>query len=205
MSAGTMLAGSADEIIMGKHSFLGPTDPQIIFQIGNIKRSNPAHAILSQFEKAKDECKEDQKNIGVWLPMLKMYDPSLLIECKNAIELSKKFVKKWLKKYMFKNDDNNDEIAEKISNYFSDHDKLKSHGRHIGINKAKKLGLKINVLEDDQKFQDLVLSIFHATTITFDGTPCVKIIENHHGNVYISKLLPIPPPLPPLPSLPKPQ
>ena len=30
MSAATMIACTADEIVMGKHSFLGPTDPQLL-------------------------------------------------------------------------------------------------------------------------------------------------------------------------------
>jgi ClpP class serine protease len=32
MSAATMLACSANKIVMGKHSFLGPIDPQFIIQ-----------------------------------------------------------------------------------------------------------------------------------------------------------------------------
>jgi len=45
--------------------------------------------------------------------------------------------------------------------------------------------LKITNLEDDQVFQDLVLSVFHATTHTFSGTPAVKIIENHNGKAFV--------------------
>jgi hypothetical protein len=36
-------------------------------------------------------------------------------------------------------------------------------------------------LEDDQDFQDKVLSVYHATLVAFDMVPCIKIIENHHG------------------------
>jgi hypothetical protein len=41
--------------------------------------------------------------------------------------------------------------------------------------------LKITPLEDDQSLQDLVLSVFHATVVTFERTNCVKIFENHNG------------------------
>lgn len=185
MSAGTLLACSADELVMGKHSFLGPTDPQIIFQIGNVKRSSPAHAILDQFERAKEECRQDPRNIGVWMPILQTYAPSLLIECRNHIDLSKLFVKKWLKKYMFKDDDNADALSSEISEKLADHSKFKSHGRHIGLEKAREYGLKVRDLEEDHVLQDLVLSVFHATTHTFGGTPAVKIIENHKGNAHV--------------------
>lgn len=186
MSAGTMLACSADEIIMGKHSYLGPTDPQITFQIGNIRRSDPAYAIKDQFELAKEECNKDQKNIRVWIPIIQQYGPALLVECQNAIDLSKELVQKWLKNYMFKDKgDEAIEIATQISNRLTDHSLYKSHRRHIGIKEAKDFGLKIKELEEDQKFQDLVLSVFHATTHTFDATAAVKIIENHLGNAFI--------------------
>ncbi|MHA1251439.1 MAG: SDH family Clp fold serine proteinase [Candidatus Helarchaeota archaeon] len=209
MSAGTMLACCADEIIMGKHSFIGPTDPQIIYQVGSTKRSIPAFAILDQFKMAKEECKKDPKNIGVWIPILQNYGPALLIECKNAIDLSKILVKKWLKKYMFKEENVNEaeRISTEISDILSDHNRFKSHGRHIGIDKARKIGLKVKNLENDQTFQDLILSIFHATTHTFSATPAIKIIENHLGNAFIKnlKIILTQPEIPPITPPPKKQ
>jgi hypothetical protein len=47
------------------------------------------------------------------------------------------------------------------------------------------MGLKIVPLEGDQTFQDLALSVFHATTHTFGATTCVKIIENHEGKAFV--------------------
>jgi ClpP class serine protease len=55
MSAATMLACSANRIVMGKHSFLGPIDPQFIIQTELGRASVPAHAIEEQFELAKRE------------------------------------------------------------------------------------------------------------------------------------------------------
>jgi len=49
------------------------------------------------------------------------------------------------------------------------------------------MGLIIENLEDDQEFQDLILSVFHATTHTFNGTNAVKIIENHMGKAFIKQ------------------
>ena len=45
MSAGTMIACSAKEIIMGKQSSLGPNDPQF--------NGVPAYSIKMEFEQAK--------------------------------------------------------------------------------------------------------------------------------------------------------
>ena len=57
MSAATMIALSADEVVMGQHSQLGPIDPQFIISTPEGPRSAPAKAILNQFEKAKEECR----------------------------------------------------------------------------------------------------------------------------------------------------
>ncbi|MHA1782205.1 MAG: SDH family Clp fold serine proteinase [Promethearchaeota archaeon] len=65
MSAGTMLACSADEIIMGNHSFLGPTDPQIISYYKEHITSDSAYAIKEQFKIAKKEIEENPRSIGV--------------------------------------------------------------------------------------------------------------------------------------------
>ncbi len=40
---------------------------------------------------------------------------------------------------------------------------------------AQEKGLKISLLEDNQQFQDKVLSVFHSTLGTFEVTPCVKL------------------------------
>jgi len=70
----------------------------------------------------------------------------------------------------------------------SNHTFFKSHGRHIGIDEARALGLKITALEEDQTLQDLVLSVFHRATQTLDATNAVKIIENHMGFAFIKAL-----------------
>ena len=45
--------------------------------------------------------------------------------------------------------------------------------------------MKVLNLEQDEAFQDAVLSTFHAVTHAFDITPCVKLIENHMGKTFI--------------------
>ncbi|AEA48118.1 SDH family Clp fold serine proteinase [Archaeoglobus veneficus] len=185
MSAATMLACAANKIIMGKHSSLGPVDPQLILDTPLGRRSVPAGAILDQFGWAKYECEGNQESLGIWVPILQQYGPALLIEANNAIELSQQLVNKWLREYMFKDIEDGEKLAEAISKKLSDHRYFKSHSRHISIDEARELGLLVEELENDQKFQDLVLSVFHATTITFDLTAAVKIIENHEGRAFI--------------------
>ena len=51
MSAATMIACAADEVVMGKHSFLGPTDPQFLLTTPLGVRSVPAQAVLDQLRR----------------------------------------------------------------------------------------------------------------------------------------------------------
>ncbi len=187
MSAATMLACSANETIMGKHSFIGPIDPQMIVDTRLGRQAVPAQAIIDQFERAKQECK-DPKNLGVWIPILEQYGPALIVQCENAINLSKILVAEWLEKYMLVGREKSEEIAGNLS----DHSLFKTHGRHIGRDQARSFGLRISDLESDQILQDLVLSVFHATTFTFDSTTATKVIESHIGKAFIKQSQQIP-------------
>lgn len=184
MSAATMLSCSADRIVMGKHSSLGPIDPQMTISTQFGPRTMPAQAILDQFDRAKAEC-QDPKKIAPWLPILSQYGPSLLVECQNALDLSRLLAAQWLELYMLKGNPNAKKIANDISQKLADNKSFKSHGRHIDRDQAKQMGFIIEDLEKDQIFQDLVLSVFHATNHTFNATPVVKIIENHNGKAFL--------------------
>ena len=186
MSAASIMACAADEIVLGKHSFLGPIDPQFILNTPLGLRMVPAQAILDQFDQAKDECKDPAK-LGAWIPMLGQYGPDLLVKCENASEMSRKLVQGWLETFMFKPDRDRKKKAAKIADWLSSHKYFKSHGRHVPRSELEKKGLKIVHLEAEQQFQDLVLSIFHATTHTFSMTSAVKILENHNGRAFIKQ------------------
>ncbi|HBW2281478.1 TPA: serine protease [Klebsiella pneumoniae] len=183
MSAAAMISCAADEIVMGKHSFLGPIDPQLVLQTAVGARMVPAQAILEQFKFAQDEITTNQAKLSSWITMLNQYGPDLLISCKNASELSKDLVQDWLEKYMFQNDKLS---AQRIAAWLSTHSNFKTHSRYLSRDVLESQGLKITKLEDDQVLQDLVLSVHHANSLTFTSTASAKIIENHLGKAFIS-------------------
>jgi len=191
MSAATMISCASNRIVMARHSFIGPIDPQFILQTKLGIMAVPAQAILDQFEMAREDCRNPD-NMGAWLPILEQYGPALLIQCEDAIALSKKYVSDWLARFMFHGQPDAAVTATTIAERLSDHTTFKSHGHHINRDEARDIGLMIDDLEADQTFQDLVLSIYHATTHTFNGSPAVKIIENQNGRAYI-RLHGIPP------------
>lgn len=183
MSAATMIACAADVILMGKHSFLGPTDPQLLLNTPLGARMVPVEAILEQFEQAKNECKDAAK-MGAWLPMLSQYGPDLLVQCRNARDLARTLVERWLKTYMFRKRADREEKAKEAAEWLTKHGEHKSHGRHLPRSEVRQK-LRVDYLEKDEMTQDLFLSVFHATTLTFTNTIATKIIENQLGKAFI--------------------
>lgn len=179
MSAATMIACAADEIIMGNHSAIGPIDPQITFPTQNGHFTAAAQAVLDEFNQAREEIVKNPKTAPLWTGKLLSYPHGFLKLCENTIDLSKEKVEKWLATYMFKNA--NGALAKEIATWLGDAHIHKTHGRPITKQIAKEKGLLITDLESDQKLQDLVLSVYHATMATFELTNCVKIVENHLG------------------------
>jgi len=185
MSAATMLALGADELIMGHHSQLGPIDPQFTVYTPEGPRSAPADAIKEQFRMARDECAADPAKLAAWLPILRMYGPGLLAQCEDQIALSKELVSRWLERYMFAGDADAGTKAADVAAWFSDYPEFRSHGRRVSKESAEGQGLKVIPLEGDPELQDAILSVHHAVRHTLSGTPTVKIIENQHGRAFL--------------------
>lgn len=181
MSAGTMIALSCKEIIMGKHSSLGPIDPQI----GN---GIAAHGIIEEFTKAKEDLMTNAAFIHLWQPIIAKYSPTLIGECQKAIKWSESIVKQWLVDGMFAGEIDPAAAAQNVLDELGSHSLTLSHSRHISLQRAKELMLKATPLEDDQKLQDAVLSVHHACIQTLTSTPALKLIENHRGIAFISQL-----------------
>lgn len=180
MSAATMWALACDEIVMGKHSQLGPIDPQIVSSQGMI----PARAIIDQFERAKEECKRDPSNLAAWMPILQQYGPGLLDQCERAGAMAKRLVRDWLRTYMFAGEDDAEQRASDVAEHFADYGRHQSHNLGIDRDEVRAQGINVADLEQDQDLQDAVLSVHHATIHTFGG-PAAKIVENHFGKAWV--------------------
>lgn len=178
MSAGTMIACACREILMGKHSSLGPIDPQF----GGVA----AHGIVEEFNRAHEEIKKDQSRAFIWQPIIAKYNPTLIGECEKAIQWSNEMAKEWLASGMLKAQPDRVAKADAIVKELGDHALTKSHARHLSASRCKQIGLTVNMLEDDQALQDAVLSVHHACILTLAGTGAFKIIENHDGVASVS-------------------
>jgi ATP-dependent protease ClpP protease subunit len=178
MSGGTLMALSCKEIIMGRQSSIGPVDPQIM--------NMPAQGVLEEFKRAVTEIEANPASIPMWKEIIQKYWPTLITSCEHAINWSDELLRGYLAKCMFAGDEEGERQRklELVSDLLGKQKTSKNHARHINPAKAKAAGLKIIDLEDDDKLQDLVLTIHHALTITFSQTNAVKIIENNLGNTF---------------------
>lgn len=184
MSAATIIACAADELVLGKHSFLGPTDPQFVISTALGRRAIPAQAILDQFKRAQKEC-ADPRKLASWLPMLSQYGPDLISQCEFALKMSQNLVRTSLESYMFKDDHDGINKSREVSEWLADHVNFMSHSRHISRSDIEDHHLKVLRLEQDPILQDLVLSVFHATTHTCNLSSAVKIVESDLGRAFI--------------------
>ena len=170
MSAGTMLACSCKEIIMAKHSSLGPIDPQY--------SGIPVINVKEEFEKAKGEMVDKPETAIYWRELLGKYPAAIYEMCKNSIELSEVLVRSWLETNML---DNYPDAVDKVIEKLNENQESKVHSRHFDKEQCKAAGLKIIDLESDQKLQDIVLSIHHCYMYLFNRTNVSKITENQLG------------------------
>jgi Serine dehydrogenase proteinase len=187
MSAATMLALSADEILMGAHSQLGPIDPQFTVIMPEGPRTASAQAIKDQFALAVEQCKDPGK-LNAWLPILRSYAPGMLAACDHAAERAKRIVTEALREYMFKGQPDAAEKAENAAEWFGDAEEFLSHGRPVRREKAREHGVVIRDLEDDGELQDAVLSVHHTVLISMTMVPIAKLIENHKERAWMQTL-----------------
>lgn len=182
MSAGTMIALSCKEIIMGKQSNLGPIDPQY--------SGISCAGVLKEFSTALEDVNKNPSSAAVWASIIGKYHPTFLGDCENAIRWSKTIVTEWLESNMLIRSKNKKEKAEKIVNALSDHDGTFAHNRHIHMDELKSLGVKVVPLESFEKqeidgckdLQDCLLTLHHAYMQTLGTCGILKILENQNGN-----------------------
>lgn len=171
MSAGTMIAMSCKEIIMGRQSSLGPIDPQM--------NGVACQMVVDEFKKAVDEVRSNPASLGLWQTIIGKYSPTFLTACSDAIKWSEELAERWLT-------DVNPQIdMRKVKNVFINHNHSYSHSRHISKEDCRAAGLPVSDLEANQNLQDAVLSLHHCYMILIDAISVVKIVMNQDGRAYL--------------------
>lgn len=158
MSAGTILALSADRIMMDQLSCLGPIDPQIE-KDGKLV---PALSYLNQFERLNEKAKRDELTTAEYA-LLNKLDLGDLYQFDQARALSNELLVKWLSTYKFKNwtrtETHGNKVtprmkkdrANEIAKLLNDPERWHSHGRAIDRETLRnEVNLKIDALEEHE-------------------------------------------------------
>ncbi|HZN69930.1 MAG TPA: hypothetical protein VFB66_31940 [Tepidisphaeraceae bacterium] len=181
MSAGTMLALSCKDVLMGRHSTIGPIDPHLGPDV-------TSHAVLEEFETARQQMKAEPDTIPLWQAILSKYRPTLVTEGMKAHQWARTLVHGWLVSGMFAGRPDADEAATKVVSFLAEHALALSHRRHISAERAKGIGISVTLLDEPgrEKLQDAVLSVHHAYVQTLSFTGALKIVENQQGVAVVS-------------------
>jgi hypothetical protein len=179
MSAATMMALCCDEILMGRHSQLGPIDPQFTIATPDGPRSAPAQAIIDQFDTAKAECAATPGSLAAWIPILRSYGPGLISQCLSSQMAAEDMVSKGMTTYMFKGQSDGDEKAKEIAAWFNNHKMHRSHGKPLRYDDVVDKGVAVSLFEDDRDLQERILSAWHGVQLSLSQVAVNKLIENN--------------------------
>lgn len=142
-SAGTIIAISADQVVMGFVSELGPIDPQItVTTAGGDPMRRPAQSFLDGLEEIIQQTGSKPLS-PAYFPLLDKLDPALIDFCKKAGKRSENLATALLKKYMLAG---SPQKARAVARDLNNVKKYLSHGAVIDAERAEKLGLDIEYL-----------------------------------------------------------
>ena len=171
LSAGTMIACASDRIVLGKHSSLGPTDPQV--------RGFPALGIIGEVDRALNDIEDDPRKKFFWQCVFEKYPPGFITDCERAKNVTQEILRKWLTNGMLRGSEDPEDKVNSILSNLMHFEGTTSHGHHFMLKECQEFGLKVEVLENDQKLQENVLSVHHAFVASLLHYGHIKLVENH--------------------------
>lgn len=205
-SAGTIMAMSGDEILMGPTSALGPIDAQLNWQ----GKTFSAGAMLDMFEKIKTEADSTGVLNKAYIPILQMMSLGELQHADNAQRFSQALVKQWLAQYKFQKwathssnglpvtDDEKQQRAEEIAAQLCAHDHWLTHGRSIKIDDLERMRLKTTDYTTQPDLMEAILRYYTLLQMSFAGN-LYKLFETPVTNLYRFIITSAPPKNQPVP------
>jgi hypothetical protein len=137
-------------------------------------------------KKAKLDIGSNPNLAMFWNPILAKITPSFLERCEWAVKDANDFLEQTLRQNMLSGLSKEDQDAKilAITQVFANNEG-RAHNTHIQYQQCVDVGLRVLRLEDDQKLQDLVLTLHHCYMHSLSNTTAFKIIENHLGRAMV--------------------
>jgi hypothetical protein len=206
-SAGTIMALSGDDILMGPMSCLGPIDAQIQWRNQIVS----ADALIKGFEKIKDQAKAGLNR--AYIPILSNISPGEIIQWQNAKDFAHDLITEWLVQYKWKNwhthkstglpvtADQKDERAKTIAEALSNQNRWRTHGRSIKMDDLRQLRLEITDFSKNAPLYDAIQRYYILLRMTFEATSIFKLFETPTSQIVRHKVpVGMPPQVPSLPT-----
>ncbi len=189
MSAGTIFAMSGNDIIMGKNSYIGPTDPQVPNREGFYV---PAQAILTLIaviqERGEEQLKKGQNPQWTDLQILKQLDGKEIGNALNASAYSMEQVQGYLYNYKFRDwavhstdgrpvtDEDKRTRAAKIAGMLCSHAQWKTHSRGITRDVAwSECKIKVTHAESIENLDRAIRRFWALIYWVFENTAVYKV------------------------------
>lgn len=191
-SAGTIMAMSADDILMGPTSALGPIDAQLFWQ-GKVFS---AEALLKGFKKIQEEVDKEKRLNLAHVPILQQISPGELQHAQNALNFAKVLVTRWLKQYKFKDwhthsttgqpvsDRERQTRAEEIAEKLCSHSEWLTHNRSIMIQHLREMKLRISDYSEKSELSDAIQRYYTLLQMTFATSSIYKIVETTTSQIF---------------------
>lgn len=144
MSAATMIAMGADEIVMTETSELGPIDPQMVQKLPNgVEIVRPARAYIDAYLELVNGMQRaivEGQPPHPYIELLRTkIDPPWIQECVRARQLAETLAVEFLQRWMLKGEE--EKKVREVVNRFLTEGEEGSHGRAIRADKAREYGL----------------------------------------------------------------
>ena len=180
-SAATMVAMGASKILMSDTSEIGSIDPQLPNGIA-------AQSVVKAYEELQTLISDKQTKkepFDAELVSISKIDPVMLRECRKYMGLSKDIASKLINKKMRQN---NPIASSEIETNFVDDSRTFSHGRLIGYEDAKKLGLDVDYIDKFDEKWKLIWEIYIRSKIALERSGIAKVIEDSNNSLNPGKL-----------------
>ena len=177
-SAATMVCLGASKIIMGPASELGPIDPQVWLRNQYIS----IHHVIDSYHKLFRGSRSTKGRVEPYLQQLEKYDAREIGHLENQRDLSTDIAIRCLESGMMKG-----RTARQIKSslqVFLEPGHLKTHGRPIYAEEAKKCGLKIATYDAESVVWGMIYELYVRTS-EFVSHGASKAVETGIGSFYM--------------------
>ena len=184
MSAATVLAMGADQIVMSDTSKLGPIDPQMVYQTKEGAFIRAAKSFIDAFGSLVTEANQlaaGSRSIAAHLHLLTKQDPSWIVECVRARNATEDLAFRVLKDGMLMS--KTDPEIKKVVKSFLDIGDKTSHGRTIPPQEAKQMGLDIRHVKRDSDYWKLAWELYVRTEHYTRNKGLAKYIRADTGGI----------------------